>query len=197
VTAPDADTAAQADSDARQAWTYAANCRLYEDDPGPAHLNIGSAHEPRMVTRAAAWRDAYAHYLLVDLEADHARLTAATEVCRRNLRRTWTPSFWAEVARSQASGSGTRRHGCAAVARALSPREMFLLRKVHKVAVELCELAAGLVQDAGAATDEKARCRLLAGSRHTGMLIALGSIPGVAEDSQQTYLDEIRRIDED
>ena len=33
------------------AWSYAANCSLYEEDPGPAELNIGSSLEPHLVSR--------------------------------------------------------------------------------------------------------------------------------------------------
>jgi len=44
----------QVDEDAFQAWIYASNCLLYENDPGPAELNTGTAEEPRMVPRAQA-----------------------------------------------------------------------------------------------------------------------------------------------
>ena len=36
----------QVDEDAFQAWIYASNCLLYENDPGPAELNTGTAEEP-------------------------------------------------------------------------------------------------------------------------------------------------------
>ena len=39
----------QVEEDAFQAWIYASNCLLYENDPGPAELNTGTADEPRMV----------------------------------------------------------------------------------------------------------------------------------------------------
>lgn len=62
------------------AWTYATNCSLYEEDPGPSELNIGSSLEPRLVTRAEAFRDLYAHLLLEDLGADHERITTLDEL---------------------------------------------------------------------------------------------------------------------
>ncbi|SKK91884.1 Uncharacterised protein [Mycobacteroides abscessus subsp. massiliense] len=61
-------------TDLNLAWLYAANASLHEETPGPAQLNIGSAVEPRMVSRTEAFRDLYAHLLLVDIQADQARL---------------------------------------------------------------------------------------------------------------------------
>lgn len=75
----------QVEEDAFQAWIYASNCLLYENDPGPAELNTGTADEPRMVPRAQAWQHAYALHVLVQCEADHARLTAAGRQCRASM----------------------------------------------------------------------------------------------------------------
>lgn len=75
----------QVEEDAFQAWIYASNCLLYENDPGPAELNTGTAEEPRMVPRAQAWQHAYALHVLVQCEADHARLTAAARKCRAGI----------------------------------------------------------------------------------------------------------------
>jgi hypothetical protein len=58
------------------AWCCAANCSLYEDDPGPAELNIGSTIEPHWVSRIEAFRDLYAHLLIEHLGADPARTAA-------------------------------------------------------------------------------------------------------------------------
>ncbi|MFE3703776.1 hypothetical protein ACFXO7_38640, partial [Nocardia tengchongensis] len=57
----------------------AANCLLYEEDPGPAELNIGSELEPHMVPRSHAWRDFYAHHLITQLSADSDRLAQCSE----------------------------------------------------------------------------------------------------------------------
>lgn len=62
-------------------WSSAANCRLYERDPGPTHYtespapaadNPHSVHpdDIRAVTRAEAWRDIYARSLIHELNAD-------------------------------------------------------------------------------------------------------------------------------
>ena len=81
-------TRTQVEEDAFQAWIYASNCLLYENDPGPAELNTGTAEEPRMVPRAQAWQHAYALNVLVQCEADHARLTAAARQCRAGIADT-------------------------------------------------------------------------------------------------------------
>ena len=75
----------QVEEDAFQAWIYASNCLLYENDPGPAELNTGTTDEPRMVPRAQAWQHAYALNVIVQCEADHARLTAAASQCRASI----------------------------------------------------------------------------------------------------------------
>jgi hypothetical protein len=51
----------------------ASNCLLYEGDPSPAELNVGSADGPRMVPRSEAWQHGYALNVLVDCDVDHAR----------------------------------------------------------------------------------------------------------------------------
>jgi hypothetical protein len=188
----------RAEADARQAWIYASNCRLYEDDPGPRQLNIGSQHEPRWVSRAYAWRDAYAHYLLVDLDADHHRILAAARAARQDLAKTRWPAFWISVARTRMQGGAPLRARAADTAKAFSPREIYPLRKVYKVAVVLCDLAAQLVVDADAVDDDRARRRLLAGAKNTGKIIALESlIPDIAEDSTIDLIEELNRIDTD
>lgn len=75
----------QVEEDAFMAWTYALNCLLYENDPGPAELNTGTGNEPRMVPRSQVWQHTYALLVLVHCEADHARLTAATRQCRAEI----------------------------------------------------------------------------------------------------------------
>lgn len=139
----------------RHVRIYASNCLLYENDPGPAELNTGTAEEPRMVPRAQAWQHAYALHVLIQCEADHARLTAAARQCRASMADA-TARLGA-----QRAGEWSR-------------------------AADLCEQAAQMVEDAGAASDDKARRRLLAGCQHQTMMIVLGSvIPAVAETSAE------------
>ncbi|MEV1005014.1 hypothetical protein [Nonomuraea sp. NPDC050202] len=153
----------QVEQDASQAWIYAANCLLYENDPGPAVLNVGSFDEPRMVPRSQAWQHAYALNVLVDCDGDHARLLAAAQHCRDDANRE--------------SGLSAQR-----------------VRKLVRAA-DLCEQAARMVEQAGAVHDDKARRRLVAACKHETMVIALGVVPGVAEDSAQDLLDQLAEID--
>ena len=68
--------AAQSSPDLTCAWLYAANCSLYEDDDGPAQLNIASHLEPHFVSRVEAFRDLYLRLLLEELDADAARIAS-------------------------------------------------------------------------------------------------------------------------
>jgi hypothetical protein len=54
-----------------------------------------------------------------------------------------------------------------------------------------------MVEDAGAVGDGKARRRLVASCQHEGMVIALGVIPGVAENSAADLIETLREIDEE
>ena len=81
--------------DAVEAWTCAANLRLYDEDPGPRWVNVGSAVEPRWVDRYDALVDLYARQMLVQLDADPERLIVAARECRvraRQQRQWWTGS---------------------------------------------------------------------------------------------------------
>jgi hypothetical protein len=153
----------QVEEDAFMAWTYALNCLLYENDPGPTEVNTGTADEPRMVPRSHAWQHVYALLVLVHCEADYARLAAAARQCR------------AEIADSEAP---------------LGKERVTELSR----AADLCEQAATMVADAGAASDDQARRRLLAGGDHQTMVITLGSvIPAVAESSTEELCRHLRR----
>jgi hypothetical protein len=181
--------------DARTAYWLAANCRLYEDDPGPAQVNIGSDHEPHLVSRTEAWRSVYAQFLLIELAADHTRARAAAEHCRCDYRATATPAFWISVARDRLTAGRGGRARLTEAAKALSPREMDLLRLVHRVSVELCDRAVHLIEDAGAADDDTARRRLVAGARQTRTLLAFGGIEGTAREANEIYLRETGPLD--
>lgn len=65
-----------AEKDLTLAWLHAANCVLYEQDPGPEQLNVGSHYKPSWVSRQDAFRDLYAHLLVEVLGADAVRIAA-------------------------------------------------------------------------------------------------------------------------
>src|SRR5688500_9443543 len=89
----------QAEDDMTWAWSSAANCLLYEEDPGPAHLNIWSETEPRWVSRSEAWMNFYAWALLYQLDTEHARLTAVAETIPGELAETTVLGWWALAVR--------------------------------------------------------------------------------------------------
>jgi hypothetical protein len=64
-------------------------------------------------------------------------------------------------------------------------------------AADLCDQAVGMVVDAGAADDDKARRRLVASCTHETMVIALGVLPGIAQQSTEKLVDTLREIDEE
>jgi hypothetical protein len=66
---------------------------------------------------------------------------------------------------------------------------------VHQVSVELCDRAVHLIEDAGAATDDTARRRLVAGARQTRTLLAFGGIEGMAREANEIFLRETGPLD--
>ncbi|UGT97760.1 hypothetical protein LTQ55_03750 [Mycobacterium intracellulare] len=122
--------AAQSSPDLTCAWLYAANCSLYEDDDGPAQLNISSHLEPHVVSRVEAFRDLYSRLLLEELGADAARIAALARDIDRARRNNRTAAV------------------------------------VWDIAAELCQRAADVIDNIGAATDARARRKLLAGTKH-------------------------------
>jgi hypothetical protein len=154
-------------SDSAQAWSLAANCLLFEEDPGPDQVNVGSDTEPQMQPRTEAWRDYYARYLLKELDGDLGRLAAIDDEYRGELRRR--PSQ-REV-----------REG---------------LPELWHCVVDLVERAVTIVRTVGADTDDKARRRLVAGVDHWLTVNTLGGIaPEVQEISNATLIEELHRID--
>jgi hypothetical protein len=195
----ESDQRTSAEKDAATAWLYASNCLLYENDPGPAQLNIGSVTEPAWVSRSDAWRDAYAHAMIVATSADHGHLTAAAGVCRAELahvngpRDAWNAFLFRFRRRV---GKPDRLERLKYVVGAFSPGQAGEFRQVWRRAIDLCELASGLVVEAGAMADDKARRRLLAGSRHTLAMSAMGNvIPFIAQDSTDRLNRELDEID--
>jgi hypothetical protein len=151
------------EQDAFQAWIYASNCLLYENDPGPAELNVGTAAEPHFVPRSVAWQQGYAMNVLVDCDGGHARLLAAARECE------------AEAARR-------------------APDSPHRAREWARAA-DLCTMAAAMVEGAGGHRDDQARRRVVASCRHETTMMALGSVPAVAESSAQDLIEELAVID--
>ncbi len=147
----------EGDQDRVMAFSCALNCLLYEQDSGPETVNVGSELEPKTVDRQEAWRDYYARYLLVQLDARPRRLIVAADHCRLRL----------------SAGEDPEAFGCA---------------------VDLCERAVGIIEEAGAVDDEEARQRLLAGTDHQLTLDTLGPVPGFVRHSTEEFLDRLRRI---
>jgi hypothetical protein len=75
----DADSSSQAEQDAAQAWLGASNCLPHEGAGGPELLNVGTPLRPLKIPRSETWQQSYSMLLLVNCEADHARLLAARE----------------------------------------------------------------------------------------------------------------------
>ncbi|MEK6438950.1 hypothetical protein [Pseudonocardia sp. T1-2H] len=177
-------------ADALTAWSLAANCVLYERDPGPTLLNVGSADEPRYLPRAQAWRDSYARFLLERLDADHLRTAAAHQAAKERLAHTQTVGFLRSIYRAN------REEGRLAALRAVSPASMREIRLSHQIAVELCARAEQIITEAGADHDDISRRRLLAATHHGNTLTALGAIPGVAENSTDQLIHELDDLDD-
>ena len=155
--AVDPQHAAQSSPDLTCAWLYAANCSLYEDDDGPAQLNIASHLEPHFVSRVEAFRDLYSRLLLEELDADAARIAALA----RDIDR--------------------------------APRNNRTAAVVWDIAVELCQRAADVIDNMGAATDARARRRLLAGTKHLNRTVALGQwIPAYQQQLDNELLQALR-----
>ncbi|WP_157227438.1 hypothetical protein [Nocardia asiatica] len=152
-------------------YSCTANCLLYEEDPGPAELNIGSELEPHMVPRSHAWRDYYAHHLITQISADIARLRQCSEWAHQQHDRDDLPDDLTSAERDEA-------------------------KQFWQCAIEIADMAIEIIEGAGAATDEKARQRLLASSEHLQMGIAFGALPDVVAQSAADLVDKLDRIDQ-
>ena len=149
----------QPDADLTDAWVYAANCRLYENDPGPAELNIASRIEPMWVSRAEAFRDLHARLLLEELDADAARIAVLARQITAETKQKPPP----EIA------------------------------EIWNIAGELCRRAAAIIDEAGAATDARARRRLLAATTHLTRSVVLGQwVPAYQEELDNELLQALK-----
>jgi hypothetical protein len=169
---------------------------LYEEDPGPTRLNVGSEAEPRYVPRSEALRDYYARWLVKELGADQARLGALADACRSELAATGQVRHWARLAvrRLRERGPLTARLRCAVQLADSAAREE--VRLVHRCSVELCERAGEIVRGSGAASDPAARRRLLAGLEHQLTVETIGFLPSVAESSAEELVQRLRQMEE-
>ncbi|MFB7837755.1 hypothetical protein ACWIGW_44115 [Nocardia brasiliensis] len=152
-------------------YSCTANCLLYEEDPGPAELNIGSEIEPRMVPRAHAWRDYYAHHLIGALSADITRLKLCSEWAHQQHDRDDLPADMDAADQEKA-------------------------KEFWQCAIEIASMAIEIVEGAGAATDEKARQRLLASTHHLQMRTAFGALPDIVAQSAADLIDKLDQIDQ-
>lgn len=191
-------------------WGSAANCRLFESDPGPAyytegapaapddqpdeHPGDGHASDVRIVSRAEAWRDVYARNLIHDLEADPDRLSEAADLARALLRDVSRPGYRLALAREAFREAPDRRTGIRKALHLLSPTEYAEDRAFWRLAVELCARARDITRAAGADTDPFDRDRLLAGIDHRLHLV-FGFFPDPAASARR-LTNRLQEIDQ-
>jgi hypothetical protein len=182
--------------DTTLAWSCAANLRLYDEDPGPRQMNVGSVREPRIVDRREALVGLYARQILLKLEADYPRILALRAECgqqaaaSRDLREAW------RVARAR--HRPPLRQPWRQALRALAWSERSDIATTWAVGAELAHRAAQMVTEAGAHLDGKARAKLLAATEHSFTYDVLGSmLPSDMEARDAAQLAEtLRQIDE-
>lgn len=175
-------------------WSCAINMHLFDNDPGPREVNVGTLDEPRIVDRHKHLLSVYARQLLQDVDADPARLDAVIEESRRKARHVRTLRGGWEIMQARRSSRLASNPW-----QALTPWERRAMSMTHKNGAEIAEAARQLVIEAGADTDDKARRSLLASIRHTLTEDVLG-IAVSAEtraDRARDIADEPRHIDED
>jgi hypothetical protein len=153
-------------------WSVAANCRLFESDPGPAYYTESPAapedhpDDVRTVSRAEAWRDIYARGLIHDLDANPHQLREGANFAAARLREVSRPAHHLALARKALREAPDRRTGIRKALHLLSPTEYADDRAFWRLAVELCTRALDITRAAGADTDPFDRDRLLAGIDH-------------------------------
>jgi hypothetical protein len=164
------------------AWSCAANLQLYDEDPGRRKTNVGNRNEPRMVDRRDALVHLYARQVLLGLDADNQRIVALAEDCRcraaeaRSLRGAW------RLVQTRRRAPNPESWTSALGALSWSARRE--IASVWALAAELADAAAGMVRQAGADRDTKARARLLASTRHTFTYDVVGNIVGAEVEAQ-------------
>jgi hypothetical protein len=121
------------ESDSTLVWSLAANCRLYEDDPGPRQLNVGSATEPRYVPRSEALRDLYASQLVLGVDADTSRIDALADRCRAEIEAIHKLLHWIRIMGRRMTGPGRLSYRLRSALEIMDPHEREALRAVHHV----------------------------------------------------------------
>jgi hypothetical protein len=154
-------------------------------------VNVATSTEPVWTDRSRAWQDRYARYLLEQLEADPARLTAAHAAALHNLREAKTLRFARNAYRARL------RHGAPprTAAQILSSHEARELVAVHDRAVDLCRLALAIAtatRDVEGDQDPRARQGLLAATRHHH---CPGAAYGFTEASSHKLARELNTLD--
>ncbi|WP_063043723.1 hypothetical protein [Nocardia pseudovaccinii] len=145
-----------------------ANCLLYEADPGPSELNIGSQLEPRMVSRAQAWRDFYAQHLTLVVGANSQLLQHCLDFARQEYDRP--------------------RHN-------LAPDTVREALEFWACAIEIAQMAIDLVTGSGAADNDNDRQRLLASVEHQQTSTAFRVLPDIVERSATDLAEKLDQID--
>ncbi|GGQ88223.1 hypothetical protein [Couchioplanes azureus] len=171
-------------------WSLACNCLLYEADPGPANINIGSPAERMMVSRQQAWRELYGRLLIERVDADATRIDAIERDCRAELADSHRPEHWQRIYEER------RRSGDSTAGEVLTDKGQREIREVWECAIALCEQATQMIRESGAADDEQARQRFLAGIKHQNTVDVLGAIPGVTENSAEELTRRLKELDQ-
>lgn len=172
------------------AWRLARNCLLYEEDLGPEQVNIGNTIEPKMVPRHEALRGLHTRLLIEYLEADVARLAGLEQRMWQALRERSQPDCSPRL-------YGALVDGGAGTPPAFAGEGQREVEETRKCVVDLCQRAATMIRDAGAAEDERCRQRFLAGLAYRNTTDVLGDLPGVPEDSAARLLHRLDELDGD
>lgn len=186
-------------------WSSAANCRLYERDPGPTHYTESPTPTPgdphsvhpddaRTITRDEAWRDIYARSLIHELHAQPDHIRDALTFSRTQLRTVSRPRYRLTRARTEWRNAPDPRTGLRRALHVLTPTEYADDREFWHRAVDICTRAHHITHAAGADTDPYDRARLLAGIEHRFHLV-FGFFPDPTRSAAQlaARLQEIDR----
>jgi len=177
-------------------WATTANCRLIEEENGPAYYQEGSGDEPLWVSRRDAWRDTYARELINMLNAEPAQLHRAAITACDSATERHSLKWWLNITIQRWREAPDRTYRMKAIRLALSPAEHADEHAFWECANEICSRALHIMTESGADTNTKDRQRLLAGIKHHLTMTAFGNVmPEVATDSEQQLLDRLTDID--
>lgn len=190
-----AKSAAEPD-DMTSVWACAINLRLYDSDPGPRQVDVGSDLEARVVDRREALIDLYARTLLEELDADTPRLEAVEAESRRRASKGST--FIASVVLVMRRLKSPRKANLWR-----SSLEVFTKRDRQKrcdawlTAAAIASEARRMVVEAGAEDNEKNRTKLLAATQFSLSRDVLGDlIPlKVRKREAQDLIERLNEVD--